>query len=194
MASESTHVSAQSGAKTEGVPGRYASALFELAKDAGALDKVAGELRSFRDMLDQSPDLVRLVRSPVFSAEDQSRALGAVLAKSGIGGLTANFLGLIAKNRRLFAVGDIIGAYHALLARHKGEVAAEVTSASPLSDAQLTALRATLKATLGKDVAVTPRVDAGILGGLIVKVGSRMIDSSIKTKLTSLKNAMKEVR
>lgn len=179
---------------TEGVPGRYASALFELAKEASALDTVAGELGAFQSMLDQSPDLQRLVRSPVFSAEEQSRALGAVLAKSGVTGLTANFLGLIARNRRLFAVGDIIKGYQTLLARHKGEVAAEVTSASPLSEAQLTALRATLKASLGKDVTLSARVEPAILGGLIVKVGSRMIDSSIRTKLNSLKNAMKEVR
>jgi F-type H+-transporting ATPase subunit delta len=179
---------------TEGVPGRYASALFDLAKDAGALDKVAGELRAFQGMLDQSPDLQRLVRSPVFSAEEQARALNAVVAKSGIAGLTANFLGLLARNRRLFAVSDMIKGYRTLLARHKGEVEAEVTSAAPLSDTQLTALRAALKATLGKDVAVSANVEPSLLGGLVVKVGSRMVDSSIRTKLNSLKNAMKEVR
>ncbi len=179
---------------TEGVPGRYASALFDLAKDTGSLDKVAGQLRAFQGLLDQSPDLQRLVRSPAFSAEDQTRALSAVLAKSGVTGLTANFLGLVARNRRLFAVSDIIKGYQSLLARHKGEVAAEVTSATPLSESQLTALRASLKASLGKDVAVSARVEPAILGGLIVKVGSRMVDSSIRTKLNSLKNAMKEVR
>ena len=179
---------------TEGVPGRYASALFDLAKESGALDKVAGELRTFQGMLDQSPDLQRLVRSPVFSAEDQTRALAAVLAKSGVTGLTANFLGLIAKNRRLFIVSDVIKGYRSLLARHRGEVEAEVTSAVPLSESQLTALRASLKASLGKDVTVSANVEPSLLGGLVVKVGSRMVDSSIKTKLNSLKNAMKEVR
>lgn len=179
---------------TEGVPGRYASALFDLAKEAGSLDKVAGELRIFQGMLDGSPELTRLVRSPVFSADEQTRALGAVLAKSGVTGLTANFLGLIAKNRRLFIVSDVIKGYRSLLARHKGEVEAEITSAAPLSESQLTALRASLKASLGKDVAVSARVEPSLLGGLVVKVGSRMVDSSIRTKLNSLKNAMKEVR
>lgn len=179
---------------TEGVPGRYASALFDLAKEAGSLDKVAGELRIFQGMLDGSPELTRLVRSPVFSADEQTRALGAVLAKSGVTGLTANFLGLIAKNRRLFIVSDVIKGYRSLLARHKGEVEAEITSAAPLSESQLTALRASLIASLGKDVAVSARVEPSLLGGLVVKVGSRMVDSSIRTKLNSLKNAMKEVR
>jgi F-type H+-transporting ATPase subunit delta len=179
---------------TEGVAGRYASALFDLAKEAGSLDKTAAELAAFQAMLNQSADLTRLVRSPVFAAEDQTRALGAVLGKAGISGLTANFLGLLAKNRRLFAVSDIMKGYRTLLARHKGEVTADVTSASPLSEAQLTSLRATLKASLGKDVSVHTRVEPALLGGLIVKVGSRMIDSSIRTKLNSLKNAMKEVR
>ena len=179
---------------TEGVPGRYASALFDLAKEAGSLDKVAGELRIFQGMLDGSPELTRLVRSPVFSADEQTRALGAVLAKSGVTGLTGNFLGLIAKNRRLFIVSDVIKGYRSLLARHKGEVEAEITSAAPLSESQLTALRASLKASLGKDVAVSARVEPSLLGGLVVKVGSRMVDSSIRTKLNSLKNAMKEVR
>ena len=179
---------------TEGVAGRYASALFDLAKETGALDKVAGELKIFRGMLDQSPDLTRLVRSPVFSAGDQGRALGAVLSKAGISGLTANFLGLLAKNRRLFIASDVMKGYRTLLARHKGEVEAEVTSAHPLSETQLTALRATLTSKLGKDVTVNTRVEPALLGGLIVKVGSRMIDSSIRTKLNSLKNTMKEVR
>ena len=179
---------------TEGVPGRYASALFDLAKEAGSLDKVAGELRIFQGMLDGSPELTRLIRSPVFSADEQTRALGAVLAKSGITGLTASFLGLIAKNRRLFIVSDVIKGYRSLLARHKGEVEAEITSAAPLSESQLTALRASLIASLGKDVAVSARVEPSLLGGLVVKVGSRMVDSSIRTKLNSLKNAMKEVR
>ena len=195
MASETgTSEFGQGAGATEGASGRYASALFDLAKEAGALDKIAGELKGFQGLLDQSPDLLRLVRSPVYSAEDQGRALGAVLAKAGIGGLTANFLGLLAKNRRLFIVGDVMKGYRMLLARHKGEVEAEVTSALPLSAAHLDALRATLKAKLGKDVTVNARVESNILGGLIVKVGSRMIDSSIRTKLNSLKTVMKEVR
>jgi F-type H+-transporting ATPase subunit delta len=179
---------------TEGMAGRYASALFDLAREQGGLDKVAGELGSLQAMLDQSPDLVRLVRSPVFSAADQSKALGAVLAKAGVGGLTANFLGLIARNRRLFALADMLKAFRALHASHRGEVEADVTVATPLSDSQLTALKAALKSSTGKEVRMTTRVDPSLLGGLIVKVGSRMVDSSIKTKLSNLKFAMKEVR
>jgi F-type H+-transporting ATPase subunit delta len=140
-----------------------------------------------------SPELSRLVRSPVFSAEEQGKALAAVLSKAGISGMTANFLGVIAKNRRLFALPDMITSYVALAAQARGEVTAEVASAIPLTDAQLTELKATLKTTVGKDVLLTTRVDPGLLGGLIVKIGSRMIDSSLRTKLDSLKIRMKEV-
>lgn len=176
-----------------GVAGRYATALFELALEAKALDKVEADLDAFQAMLDGSEDLRRLVRSPVFSAEDQERALAALLKKADIGTLTANFLGLIARNRRLFAVADMIRALRALAARHRGEVSAEVASAVTLSGAQLTALRTALKASLGQDVQITTRVDPSLLGGLVVKVGSRMIDSSLRTKLNNLRVAMREV-
>jgi F-type H+-transporting ATPase subunit delta len=174
--------------------GRYATALFDLAKESAQIDKIAAELNGFDGLLRDSGDLKRFIRSPVFSAEEQVRALKALLAKAGIGGLTANFLGLIAKNRRLFAVGDMIKAFQGLVARHKGEVEADVVSAAALSDTQLTALKAALKASLGKDVQMNTKVDPAILGGLIVKVGSRMIDSSLRTKLSSLKMRMKEVQ
>ncbi|KAB2849162.1 MAG: F0F1 ATP synthase subunit delta [Hyphomicrobiaceae bacterium] len=174
--------------------GRYATALFDLARESGEIDRIAGELKGFELLMKESADLTRFVRSPVFSAEDQARALKALLAKAGVGGLTANFLGLIARNRRLFAVGDMIRAFRILVARHKGEVEADVTSAAALSDAQVTALKAALKASLGKDVQMNSKVDPAILGGLIVKVGSRMIDSSLRTKLNSLKTRMKEVQ
>lgn len=176
-----------------GVAGRYATALFELALEAKAIEQIETDLKSFQAMLDESEDLQRLVRSPVFSAEDQEATLAALLKKAEIGGLTANFLSLIAKNRRLFAVTDMIRAFRALLAQHRGEVAAEVASAVELSDAQLTALRTTLKASIGQDVQIATRVDPSLLGGLVVKVGSRMIDSSLRTKLNSLKVAMREV-
>lgn len=179
---------------SEGMAGRYATALFDLAKESGQIDRIAGELKSFEALLKESPDLARFVRSPVFSADDQVRALKALLAKAQVGGLTANFLSLIAKNRRLFAVGDMIKAFRGLVARHKGEVEADVTSAAALSDTQVTALKAALKASLGKDVQMNTKVDPAILGGLIVKVGSRMIDSSLRTKLSSLKTRMKEVQ
>ena len=179
---------------TEGVAGRYAKALFELAKEQGQVDKVAGELKQFEGMLGESKDLQRLVRSPVFSADEQARAIKAILAKAGVSGLTANFLGLIARNRRLFAAGDMLRAFRVLLARHRGEVEADVTSAIALSETQLTALKAALKASVGKDVQMNAKVDPALLGGLIVKVGSRMVDSSLRTKLSNLKTRMKEVQ
>lgn len=173
--------------------GRYATALFELALESGALDTVEQDLTRFDDMLGDSADLVRLVRSPVFSAGEQQRALDAILAKADFGVLTANFFRLIASNRRLFAVADMIRAFRALLAEHRGEVRAQATSAVALSDGQLDALKATLKSTIGQDVQVETKVDPGLLGGLVVKVGSRMIDNSLRTKLNNLKIAMREV-
>jgi len=173
--------------------GRYATALFELARDSRKLKQVEKELGSFIAMLDGSADLERLVRSPVYSAEEQERALNAVLAKAKIKGLTANFFGLITRNRRLFAARDIVRAFRALAARHRGEASAHVASASKLSAAQLKRLKTSLKSMLGQDVAVTASVDPSLLGGLVVKMGSRMIDNSLKTKLDNLKVAMKEV-
>jgi F-type H+-transporting ATPase subunit delta len=178
---------------SSGVAGRYATALFELALEGNALDQVAADIDRFAAALDASPDLARLVKSPVFSAEEQTRALAAVLEKLGIGGLGRNFLLLAGKNRRLFAVPDMIGAYRATLARHRGETSATVTAAAKLTEAQVTALKQALKAALGTDVMLEQRVDAGLLGGLVVKVGSRMIDTSLRTRLNSLRVAMKEV-
>lgn len=175
-----------------GVAGRYATALFELAESEGSLDAVAENLASIGQMLDESEDLRRLVRSPVFGADVQGRAFGAVLEKAGIGGLTANFIGLVIKNRRLFALTGMISAFRQLLAVKRGEITASVSSAHPLSDAQIEGLKAALKSATGRDVNMDTTVDESLLGGLIVKVGSRMIDSSLRTKLNSLKIAMKE--
>ncbi len=177
----------------EGMPGRYATALFELARDEKALDEVEAALGGFRDMLDESEDLMRLVRSPVFSADEQSRAITAVLDKAGIAGLAANFIKLATQNRRLFAVRDMIGAFQQLLANERGEVTAEVSSAHKLTAAQIKSLKAALKSSVGRDVQLDSTVDPELLGGLVVKVGSRMIDSSLRTKLNNLKHAMKEV-
>ena len=171
----------------EGVAGRYASALFDLASDSGKVADVETDLVTFQGLLDQSPDLVRLVRSPVIATDDQSKAIAAILDKVRISGLAANFLKLVTSNRRLFSIQDIIKAYRALAARSRGEVTAEVTSAVPLNNEQTAALKETLKASVGKDVTLQARVDPGLLGGLVVKVGSRMIDSSLKTKLQNLK-------
>lgn len=176
-----------------GVAGRYATALFELALEEGAIDAVAADLDMFNQALDASNDLVRLVKSPVFSAEEQTRALAAVLDKLGIGGLARNFLLLAAKNRRLFAVPAMIGAFRGLLARHRGETSASVTAAAKLTEAQAAALKQALKAALGKEVMLEERVDPSLLGGLVVKVGSRMVDTSLRTRLNSLRIAMKEV-
>jgi len=175
------------------VADRYATALFELAENDTQLKAIEGDLGRFAGLLDESADLRRLVRSPVFSAEEQARAVGAVMDKAGLTGLVANLVKVAAGNRRLFMVPDIIAAFRRLVAKHRGEVSADVVSAEALSDAQVADLKAALKASLGKDVSLATRVDPALIGGLIVKVGSRMIDGSLRTKLNSLKLVMKEV-
>lgn len=175
-----------------GVSGRYATALFELARDENSVDQVRGDLDKFEAILNDSADLKRLVRSPVFAADIQLKALSAVLDKAGIAGTTAKFLKVLTANRRLFAVSDVIRAYRALVAKFKGEATAEVTVAERLNDKNLDALKAALKSVTGKDVALNVKVDPSIIGGLVVKLGSRMVDSSLRTKLNSIKNAMKE--
>jgi len=178
-----------------GMAGRYATALFELALETKAVDAVKKDLEQFDALVAGSADLSRLVRSPVFEADEQLKALSTILGKAGIGGLAANFLKVITTNRRLFAVRDMIRAYRALVARHKGEVTAQVTVAEKLSDGHLEALKSALKSvTHGKDIDLDVRIDPAIIGGLIVKVGSRMVDSSLRTKLNSIKIAMKEAR
>lgn len=178
-----------------GMAGRYATALFELAREERALDAVSADLDRFDALIAESDDLRRLVRSPVFSSDDQLKAVTAVLARSGIGGIAANFVRLAAQNRRLFAVPDMIKAFRQLLARHRGEVAAEVTVAEGLSGAHLEALKEALKSvTGGKDVTLNVKVDPAIIGGLVVKLGSRMVDTSLRTKLNAIRFAMKEAR
>jgi F-type H+-transporting ATPase subunit delta len=176
----------------EGVAGRYASALFELANESSKVSDVEKDLATFQGLLDESPDLVRLVRSPVIAADDQLRAIAAIIDKADIGGLAANFLKLVSSNRRLFVIQDIIKAYRAIAAKSRGEISAEVTSAAALNSEQIAALKETLKASMGKDVTLQSRVDPSLLGGLIVKLGSRMIDSSLKTKLQNIKVALTE--
>jgi F-type H+-transporting ATPase subunit delta len=175
-----------------GVSGRYATALFELARDQKVVDAVKADLDRFNGLLAESADLKRLVRSPVFGADTQTRALAAVLDQAGITGIAANFLKVLTANRRLFAVADVIRAYGALVAKYKGEASADVTVAEPLSDKNLDALKVALKSVTGKDVALNVKVDPSIIGGLVVKLGSRMVDSSLRTKLNSIKHAMKE--
>ncbi len=178
-----------------GMAGRYATALFELARDAKAIDAVKGDLDGFEALVADNPDLMRLVRSPVFSSDEQMRAISAVLDKAGIGGLAGNFIKFVAQNRRLFSVREMIKAFGHLVARHRGEATAEVTVAEKLSDVHLGALKDALKSiTGGKDVALDVKVDPAIIGGLTVKLGSRMVDTSLRTKLNAIKFAMKEAR
>jgi F-type H+-transporting ATPase subunit delta len=176
-----------------GMAGRYARALFELSVEANAIDAVKRDLDALDGLIAANPDLDRLVKSPVFGAEEQARAIGAVLEKAGIGGTAANFVSVVAANRRLFALREMIAGFRALVAKHKGEITAKVTVAEQLNDQHLASIKDALKSVTGKDVQVDVNVDPTIIGGLVVKLGSRMIDASLRTKLNSIKHAMKEV-
>ena len=176
-----------------GVTSRYASALFDLALSEKKISAVEKDLGRFEKLLDGSDDLKRLVVSPVFSADDQSNAIDAVLTKAKITGLVGNFIRVVARNRRLFAMQNMLLAYRKLAAEHRGEVTADVIVAQKLDAGQTKELKAALKSVVGKEVTLNVTVDSSILGGMIVKVGSRQIDTSIKTRLSSLKLALKEV-
>lgn len=176
-----------------GMAGRYATALFDLAKDENALDAVSRDLDSIVAALAESEDLRRLIKSPVFAAEEQVRAMAAVLDKLGVSGLTANFVKLVATNRRLFALEPMIRGFKSLAAAARGETTAHVTVAEELAPKRREELAAALKEITGKTVDFDVKVDPKILGGLIVRLGSRMVDASLKTKLNSIKLAMKEV-
>ncbi len=181
---------ASSSPIVSGIAGRYALALFELAKESKALDKVGDALDTFAALLDSSADLDRLVKNPVFTADEQVAALDAVLKKAKITGLAANFLKLVAAKRRLFAVRGMISGYKALVAEELGIVSAEVTVAAPLSDKNREAVLKALESQAGSKISLTEKVDPAIIGGLVVKMGSRMIDASLKTKLNAMKLAM----
>ncbi len=185
MASDTTGVSA--------VALRYAAALFDLAEERRGLDEVASDLRQLRAMLAASGDLMRLVRSPILSRLEQGRAIAALARDAELSALVRDFLAVVAKNRRLFAVPAMIEAYLAKLAERRGEVTAAVTTAQPLSEAQLEALSQHLRRTAGRRVFIDARVDPRLIGGMIVKVGSRMIDGSVESKLRRLQLAMKGV-
>jgi F-type H+-transporting ATPase subunit delta len=184
---------AETSSLISGVAQRYAGSLFELALDAKSVAAVEKDLGRFEALLSGSEDLKRLISSPVFNAEDQLHAIGAIADKAGIKGLVGNFLRVVASNRRLFALPGIIAAFREIAAEHRGEVSADVISAHELTSAQQNELKATLKSVAGKDVTINVTVDPSILGGLIVKMGSRQIDTSLRTKLSSLKLALKEV-
>lgn len=180
-----------SGGIQASLEGRYATALFDLARDDHAIDAVAASLRTLSAALKESNDLAALVASPLLGRADAGRAVAGVAETLGLDPITTRFLGVLAVNRRLSALSRIIRAFAALAARHRGEATAEVVSAHPLSDDQVSALKDRLREQLRRDVHVDLRVDPAILGGLVVKVGSRQVDGSIRTKLNTLANAMK---
>ncbi|WP_340116018.1 F0F1 ATP synthase subunit delta [Pelagibius sp. 7325] len=173
--------------------GRYASALLDLADEQKALDQVSGDLQTLRSMIGESEDLRRLLGSPVITRDEQRRAMTALMEKAGIGQLTQRFVLVVANNRRLFALRAMIEGYLAELARRRGEITAAVTSARSLSDAQQAALLDALRSAVGSKVQLDLKVDPALIGGMIVKVGSRMIDSSLRSKLQRLQLAMKGV-
>ena len=172
---------------------RYAAALLDLAEEGKVLDAVEDDLHNIKAMIAGCDDLSRLLRSPVLSRENQRKALAAVLDKAKIGDLTKRFVAVVAGNHRLFALPAIIDAFFALLTEKRGEINAEVTSAKALSSAQITSLAAALKKAVGQNVSINQTVDESIIGGLIIRVGSRMLDSSLHTKLQNLQLAMKGI-
>ena len=171
--------------------GRYAIALFELARDEKQIDEVGASLARLREAVTESADLRELISSPLIGREDQARAIGAVVGSLGLDRLTGNFVGVLAQNRRLSQIPAVIRNFNLLAARHRGEITAEVTSARPLDDDQVGQIKQQLRTRMGRDIAVELNVDPAILGGLVVKIGSQMIDSSIRTKLNTLAHAMK---
>jgi F-type H+-transporting ATPase subunit delta len=185
LASEATGVS--------GLAERYAAALFDLADERRILDEVAANLRQLKAMMTESVELSRLIRSPILSREEQGKAVVALAERAGFAPLVRDFLAVVARNRRLFAVPAMIEAYLANLAQRRGEVTAEVAAAQALSTTQIDLLREQLRRSVGRQVAIDVRVDPGLIGGMIVKVGSRMIDGSIRSKLQRLQMAMKGI-
>jgi F-type H+-transporting ATPase subunit delta len=183
LASDNSHIA--------GLAQRYANAVFELAAEERAIESVERDFQQLKALLKESPELTRLVRSPLFSREDQAKGMEAVLAQAGVSDLARKLVLLLAQKRRLFALAEIIGAFEDQLARHRGEVAAAVTSARPLSNEETAELRRVLKDKLGREPRLTTHVDPKLLGGLVLKMGSRMIDSSLRSKLDGLRAAMK---
>ncbi len=170
---------------------RYASAVYELADEARVLDETAGDLKSLKALLGESTDLQTLIRSPLIDAEDKAAAIGSILERAGANDLTRRFVGVIARNNRLFALPGIIDAFLTELAQRRGEITAEVTSAQPLKESQLDSVTNALRNALGSKVTVDAKLDPSLIGGLVVRVGSRMVDASLKSKLQRLQLAMK---
>ena len=179
--------------QTTGLAGRYATALYELADAAKSLDAVAADLTALNQIVTENADLAHLVRSPVIGSEAQVKAMTAVLEAAGATPLTVKFVGTVADNRRLFALSQMITAFLAELARRRGEIQADVTSAVPLTEAEVATVTESLRGAVGQKVAVNLAVDPSLIGGLIVRVGSRMIDSSLRSKINRLQLSMKGV-
>jgi F-type H+-transporting ATPase subunit delta len=175
------------------IAARYASALYELADDKGALDAVAGDLSALQVMVEASDDFRRFIKSPIISRTEQSKGIAAVAEKAQLSALTRQFLGLVAANRRLSVLPGMVKSFRAILAARRGQATAEVTSAAPLSENQIKAVADSLRKVAGRNVEVVTKIDPSILGGLIVRIGSRMVDSSIRSKLQRLKLVLKGV-
>ena len=182
------------GGIVSGVAGRYASALFELARDNRAVDPTLADLNRFDALIRESPDLQRLVRSPVFTAEEQAKAAGAILERAGIGGLAANFIRLVAANRRLFALPDMIRAFRAQVATSKGIVRAEVRLAEAPAPHVVEEIKTALRGVARAEIDLDVKVDPSLIGGLVVQMGSRMVDASLRTKLNAIRLSLKEAR
>lgn len=182
------------GTLVSGVAGRYASALFDLAREAGQIDAVGGDLDRFDRLIQESPELQRLIRNPIFTAEQQAAAMNAILTRAGIAGLAGNFIRLVASKRRLFALPQMILAYRTLVADAKGIVRAQVTLAESPSERVLGEIKAALRDVAKAEINLDVRVDPALIGGLVVKMGSRMVDASVRTKLNSIRLAMTEAR
>ncbi|RMC32955.1 F0F1 ATP synthase subunit delta [Paracoccus alkanivorans] len=184
---------ANSVSMSQSIAGRYAQAVFDIVKEEGGLDDLARQTDELQNALDESADLRDLIASPLYSRQQQGGAISALAAKMGLSEVLSNTLQLMARNRRLFVLPQLIGRLRDLIAEARGEVTADVTSAIALSDEQQQRLTQTLADKSGKKVKLNTRVDEGLIGGMIVKLGSQMIDSSVRSKLASLQNAMKEV-
>ncbi len=194
MAENGAQTGTQAGTLVSGVAGRYASALFELARDNRAVDQVARDLDAFDRLIQESADLRRLIKSPVFSAEEQEKAVGALLARAGSTGLAANFIRLVASNRRLFALPDMVRAFRRLVSDAKGIVQAEVRLAEKPSDKVLDDIKSALREVAKAEIDLDVKIDPALIGGLVVRMGSRMVDASLRTKLNAIRLAMREAR
>eukprot|EP00003_Mantamonas_plastica_P026018 TRINITY_DN5208_c0_g1_i1.p1 TRINITY_DN5208_c0_g1~~TRINITY_DN5208_c0_g1_i1.p1 ORF type:complete len:200 (+),score=48.48 TRINITY_DN5208_c0_g1_i1:56-655(+) len=178
---------------SRGIAARYATAIFQLAKEGNAITALEGDVATLSTALSESADLTALISSPVYSREELEVAIVAIAKKAGLSDILSNTLALMAQNRRIFALPQLVASLSDMLAEERGEVTAEVASAKALTKTQTTKLAKTLSETFGKDVKINATVDEALIGGLVVKVGSKMIDTSIASKLNSLQNAMKEV-